>query len=254
MALPFDGFYSRSQLSRWLEALPRRFSCRAFNSPADTGQLAALAYTAERVCLKGIRIALMTREAEGLILPVPLFPRFSGVTQAALILADRDMENPRLLAGLCGQAFQLELAHQGLQGCWVSGNFKRQLAQKACTEREQAMAVMPFGVPEDPEGARLSRRRILTAFSPDAPTQWPYWAYRAAEALRSAPSAMNRQPWKVGFSGRTLSYTGSRLDSLDTGIGLMHLLCALNLHPHHWRLAGDRKTLLAQLEEEHEPV
>lgn len=254
MPLPFDAFFTKSQLERWLNAMPRRFSCREFATPADTGQLSALSYVAERACVKGIRIALMTKGAEDLIIPVPLFPRFSGAGQAAVILADRELENAALLGGVCGQAFQLELVHEGLQGCWVSGNFRRQQAARLCRENEKVLAVMPFGVPKDPEGARLTRRKILTAFSPEDPTQWPYWAYRAAEAMRSAPSAVNRQPWRVGFSGRTLSYKGSRLDSLDTGIGLMHLLCALHEHPHHWRLAGDGKTLLAQLKEQNEPV
>ena len=116
------------------------------------------------------------------------------------------------------------------------------------------MAVMPFGVPRDPEGARLTRRKILTAFSPDDPTLWPYWAYRAAEAMRSAPSALNRQPWRVSFSGNTLSFSALKGDSLDAGIAALHLECALHEYSRFWRLASDRKTLLVQVGDAHEPV
>lgn len=254
MPLPFEGAYTPSQLKRWMDAMPRRFSCRAFAGPADASQLAALAYTADRVGLKGVRIALAHKGGEDLVLSVPFFPRFEGLAQYAVLFAGEGAELPALLAGVSGQAFQLELAAMGLQGCWMTGNYRRIVAMAHAKEGERPLAVMPFGVPKDPDGARLSRRKILTAFSPDDPTLWPYWAYRAAEAMRSAPSAMNRQPWKVSYAGSTLSFAGSRLDSIDTGIALMHLECALGNSPHAWRLAGDGKTLLAQLEEPHEPV
>lgn len=254
MAPPFEGFYSAPQLSRWLEAMPRRFSCRKFAGAADLGQLSALSYTASRVCLKGIRIAIMPRGAEDVIVPLPLFPRFEGLSQYAVILATEGLGQAALLAGVSGQAFQLELAALGLQGCWLTGNYRRLGAMEAARPGETVMAVMPFGQPRDPEGARLSRRKALTDFSPDDPTLWPYWAYHAAEAMRFAPSALNRQPWRVSCAGNTMSFSGHKPDSIDTGIAVTHILCALGDRPHHWRLAADGKTWLIQLEETHEPV
>ena len=113
---------------------------------------------------------------------------------------------------------------------------------------------MPFGQPRDPEGARKSRRRILTSFSPDDPTLWPYWAYHAAEAMRFAPSAVNRQPWRISFSGHTLRFEGKKRESIDTGIALLHLECALYELERAWRQSADNKSFLVQIKDEHEPV
>lgn len=254
MSLPFTGMYKDTLLARWLAVMPRRFSCRVFAEPADISQLAAMEYAAARVCQKGIRIAIVGEGADDVVVSLPLFPRFRGHHQYAVILARKDVEHAAFKAGVSGEAFQLELVNQDLQGCWITGNYRRLVAEKAIRGDEKVMAVMPFGVPADTEGARLTRRRILTAFSPDDPTLWPYWAYRAAEAMRSAPSAMNRQPWKVSFTGSTLSFTGNKLDSIDSGIAVMHIECALAGEDREWRLAADKKTLLVQTRNSDEPV
>lgn len=254
MPLAFEGVYTASQLRRWQAAMPQRFSCRAFLPETEVQQAAALAYAAQRVCLSGIRIALVNKGAEDLVVSVPFFPRFEGLQRYAVILAKEGTEMPALRAGISGQAFALELASQGLQGCWMTGNYRRITALEQAKEGEKVLAVMPYGLPADPDYAQHSRRKILTAFSPDDPTLWPYWAYKAAEAMRSAPSAMNRQPWRVSYAGSTLSFAGNKLDSLDTGIALCHIECALVGLPHAWRLAGDGKTFLVQIEEPHEPV
>lgn len=254
MGFPFEGMYTDSLLTRWLAAMPRRFSCRVFAEPADVAQLAAMEYAAARVCQKGIRIAVIGQSADDVVVTLPLFPRFRGHHQYAVILARKDLANAALKAGISGEAFQLELVSQGLQGCWITGNYRRLVAEQAIRGNERVMAVMPFGVPQDIEGARHTRRRILTAFSPDDPTLWPYWAYRAAESMRSAPSAMNRQPWKVSFSGSTLSFIGNKFNSIDSGIALMHIECALAGEKRVWRLAADGKTFLVQVEDGDEPV
>ena len=254
MGLPFEGMYTNSQLRRWLAAMPRRFSCRVFAAPADISQLAAMEYAAARVCQPGIRIAIVAKGADDVVVSLPLFPRFRGHHQYAVILADKGQEQAAFKAGVSGEAFQLELAAQGLQGCWITGNYRRLVADQTLRDNEKVMAVMPFGVPQDLEGARHTRRRILTAFSPDDPTLWPYWAYRAAESMRSAPSAMNRQPWRVSFSGSTLSFIGNKLDSVDSGIAVLHIECSLAGLAREWRLAADKKTLLVQVEDSDEPV
>ncbi len=254
MAEFFEGFFSSPQLSRWMNAIPRRFSCRAFLAPAGLSQLSALHYAAQRLCLEGIRIAIVKQGANDLVVPLPLFPRFTGLSQYAVILAKEGLELAALKAGLCGEAFALEMAGMGLQGCFMTGNYRKMTALEQVKENELVMAVMPFGQPKDKEGASLMKRKILTAFSKDDPTLWPYWAYRAAEAVRSAPSAMNRQPWKMSFTGNTLSFTGNKLNSIDTGIALTHLLCAVAGEDCTFRLAGDQKTCLINMKDPHEPV
>lgn len=254
MAECFEGFFSAPQLTRWMDAMPRRFSCRAFSAPADLSQFSALAYAAARISLKGIRMELFLQGAADLVTPLPLFPRFSGLSGYMVIYADQGLEQAALKAGVSGEAFQLELVSQGLQGCWMTGNYRRMTAVENMKKGEKVMAVMPFGVPKNKDGASRIRRKSLTAFSKDDPTLWPYWAYRAAEAVRSAPSALNRQPWRMDFAGSTLSFAGNRYDSIDTGIAMTHLLCAMADQPYSLRLASDKKTCLISVEDSHEPV
>lgn len=246
---PFEGIYQPNQLKRWLAVMPRRFSCRVFSGPADVSQLAALNYAAQSVCPRGIRIAIAHQDAESLVLPLPLFPRFSGFTQYAVILAKEDIPAPHLLTGLAGEALALEMTCLGLAGCFMTGNYRRRIARAHAGEGEEVTAVIPFGVPMDPEGAKGRQRKPLTAFCPDDPALWPLWAYQAAEAIRSAPSAMNRQPWTMNYSGNTFSFSSGKMDSVDTGIALFHLLCAAGSQPHTLRLGSDGKTYLLTAED-----
>lgn len=253
-ALPFEGFYQRPQLQRWLDAMPRRFSCRAFSAPADLSRYSALEYAAGRVALPGVRLALSQKGARELVVTLPLFPRFKGLQAFAAVLVQAGLSWGRLLAGMSGEALALEMASMGLSGCFMTGNYRRDAVRGLVRDGEEIAAVIPFGVPEDPEGARARKRKPLAAFCADDPAKWPLWAYKAAEAVRSAPSAMNRQPWRLGYAGNTLSFAGNRLDSVDSGIALLHLECAVGSHPRAWNLARDGKTFLLRIEETDEPV
>lgn len=250
MAPPvWQGIYQLPQLRRWQEAISSRFSCRAYAAPAELSQLSALAYAAQRVCLPGTRIAIASSGAEQLIIPVPLFPRFEGLRQYAVLMARRDLPMAGLIAGISGQAFVLEAAQLGIGSCWVSGNYRRGAARAHCREEEQVLAVIPFGQPADPQGALKRRRRDLGALCQDDPAAWPHWAYKAAEAVRQAPSAMNRQPWRLSFSGATLRLSSPRFGSLDDGIAVLHLEAACCRCERSWRSASDGRSILLKAEE-----
>ncbi len=251
---PWAGFYRLTQLRRWQNVIPQRFSCRVFSAPADVSQLAALNYTAQRVCLPGVRIAISSQEAERMVVNVPLFPKFEGVAHYAVLMARRDLPQARILAGISGEAFVLEAMHQGVASCWMAGNFRRSLAAALCREEEQVMAVLPLGQPRDPHGARQRQRKDLGALCQDDPAAWPHWAYVAAEAVRKAPSAMNRQPWRMSFTGNTLQLSSRPFGSLDDGIAILHLEAATYACQKTWRYSQDGKSVLLTAEENHEPV
>lgn len=252
--LPWEGYYQAPQLARWLSAMPRRFSCRTFSGPPDLSQISALEYAAQRDALKGVRIAMSAKDAGDLVIPLPLFPKFEGVSRYAAVLVRKGTPMGDLLAGISGEAFALELASMGLAGCWIVGNYRRSIAGKLSGDGETVRAVIPFGVPADPEGARFRKRKPLAALCRDDPAKWPLWAYQAAEAVRSAPSASNRQPWKLSFTGNTLCFTGARLNSIDAGIAVMHMESAAHPLSRKWRLSGDEKSLLMRIGENDEPV
>jgi hypothetical protein len=235
--LPWEGFYTAAQLRRWLAAIPARFSCRAFAGPSDIAQAAALAYAASRVSFRGVHIEVTRKNAESLIVPVPFFPRFSGVSEYAAVYADPDLPLARLLCGMAGEALNLEAVGMGLQGCWMTGNFRRGAVPPSANAAEKLMGIIVLGQPAPGADKGERKRRPLPVFTQDDPAKWPHWAYAAGEAMRAAPSAMNRQPWKLDFTGRTLSYAGA-LDGIDSGIALMHLECAAHAHPRRWRVNG----------------
>ncbi|MDD4080381.1 MAG: nitroreductase family protein [Eubacteriales bacterium] len=250
----WQGYYRVPQLRRWQRAITTRFSCRAFIKPADVSQLAGLEYAAQRVCLPGTRIALSTWGADNLVIPVPLFPAFKGLKQYAVLLARRDLPLAGLMAGVSGEAFVLEAAHLGVGTCWMTGNYRRSQAGTLALEEEQVIAVIPLGQPLDPQGARHRKRRDLNALCQDDPAGWPHWAYKAAEAVRQAPSALNRQPWRMSCAGSTLRLTSPRFGTLEDGIALMHLEAAAYAWERSWRYCRDKRGILLQAEEPHDAV
>lgn len=250
----WQGYYRVPQLRRWQRAISTRFSCRAFVSPADVSQLAGLEYAAQRVCLPGTRIALSTRGADSLVIPMPLFPAFKGLQQYAVLLAHRDLPQAGLLAGVSGEAFVLEATHLGVGTCWMRGNYRRSQARTLAREEEEVMAVIPLGQPLDPHGAKHRKRRDLSALCQDDPAGWPHWAYKAAEAVRQAPSALNRQPWRMSCAGNTLRLTSPRFGRLEDGIAVMHLEAAAFAWERSWRFSRDERGILLQAEETDDAV
>ncbi len=236
--LPWEGFYSQAQLRRWLAAIPARYSCRAFSGPANIEQAAALAYAASRVSFKGVYIAIIRKDADRIVTPVPFFPPFSGVREYAAVYAREGIPRRNLLAGIAGEALMLEAVSLGLQGCWMMGNFKRGLVPPSPDRDEKLLGIIVLGKPAQGADTGKRARKPLAALCGDDPAQWPHWAYAAGEALRAAPSAMNRQPWKLHYAGHTLSYAGA-MDSVDSGIALLHLECAAHALPRRWRVSSD---------------
>ena len=235
---PLNGFYSPAQRERYRQALPRRYSCRAYRGGPDADQLSALHYAAARVCLPGTRIEIVPCP-EKLFLHVPLVEPIRGATHAAYFIADKNAYLPHTLAGIGGEAFVLEAAALGIDTCWVSGTYRRSVVDADLTENERVVAVTPLGVAEkEPPTAR--KRKKLAEICTTPPENWPLWAYQAAEAVRQAPSAVNMQPWHLSYAQRTLRLLGKRADSLDMGIAMLHMEAAAGDAPHLWQWGEDK--------------
>ncbi len=250
----WEAFYSASQLRRWQEAIDRRFSCRSFRAPADMAAQGALHYFAGRSQLPGVRIAFSTCDPARLFRAIPFVGGIEYATQYAAIIYDAAEPMARLHAGIAGEALQLEMVDLQLASCWISGSYRRKAVDIPLQSGEKLAALMPYGQPQDPEGASHRRRRPLTALCLDDPADWPLWAYQAAEAVRAAPSALNAQPWRFSHSGSTLRLSGRRFGGVDHGIAVLHALCALRQTPHRWRISADGKALLITIEEQDDTI
>lgn len=249
-ACPWEGFFSAAQLKRWSEAIPLRFACRRFSAPAGVDQQITLAYTAARVSLPGVRLALLDCDSNKLFLTLPFLRRIEYARQYVAVIVDTGVENAQLHAGISGEAMVLEMSAMGLGSCWVQGTFRRSAVDIPLSSREKVAAVIPYGQPSSKEGRRSRRRKPLKALCLDKPETWPNWAFQAAEAVRIAPSALNSQPWRFSRSGGTLRLSGRGFGNINFGIAAMHIECALNTQPHFWRFSSDKKGLLITYKEE----
>lgn len=243
------GLFNAADKEKWLGAVPLRYSCRQFQTDTDLELIGALEYDVARLSVEGARIVLAQCTPDGkLLFPIPFVSSFSGVTRYAMVIADRSMPLSALLSGLIGEAFVLACTQAGVSTCWVAGNFKRSACDVSLKMHERILAVIPFGLAEDSTFAR--KRKPLNLLCKNDPAAWPLWAYQAAEAVRNAPSAMNRQPWRFDFTGSTLRVDFSSSDSLDTGIALMHLFCALHSECCGYSFDQKHRTLLIFRKEE----
>lgn len=219
--------FSLQDKENWCNAIPARYSCRSFQAQAGPDVAAALEHAVSRLSLPGVRIALChCAPGSAPLFPIPFFPPFTGVTHyAAVIARPNRRKDSVMLAGVLGEAFVLSAASLGVSTCWVSGNVMRSKCDTPLREGEKILAIIPFGIAGENSFAR--KRRSLSQICKTNPNDWPLWAYNAAESVRGAPSAMNRQPWKLDFAGSTLRIDFARLNSLDTGIALLHVFSEL---------------------------
>lgn len=233
-----NRFYSPAQRARYLAAIPQRFSCRAYQAAPDAGQLAALNYAAARVCLPGTRIVIADC-AENLFVAVPIFGGIRGAQKCAYIITDKNQPLPMLHAGISGEAFVLEAAAMGVNTCWVAGTYRRSAVAAELGANERLAALTPLGIAAD-AAVPARKRKKLSDICLTTPSEWPLWAYHAAEAVRQAPSAVNMQPWRLSYAQRTLRLLGKKADSLDMGVAMLHMEAAVGDMRHLWEWGSDK--------------
>lgn len=237
----FNGFYNKAQLARWQEQINRRVSCRNFSDVPKVSQWTTLSYAAARLCLPGVRILLAACD-ESFFTPVLLgYGRIKGATRFAALMADTAVPRHMTHAGISGEAFILEAASCGVATCWVGGTYRKKESPVHLYPGEVLSAVIPLGVAAEPIQEPVHRtRKPLKWFMENGGKDWPDYALEAANAVREAPSALNRQPWKLRLSSQSLSLIGAP-NSLDTGIALLHMEAALRNMDRQWILDAGGK-------------
>jgi len=127
----------------------------------------------------------------------------------AVIIGDTSQPGFQEAAGYTGEGLILEATSMDLATCWVGGFFNPYAAarQFPLQPRERILAVSPLGYAEESKTfeekilsgfGRNSKRIPLTQFVSGLElSRYPQWLPEALEAVRFAPSAMNRQPWRL---------------------------------------------------------
>lgn len=239
-------FFSAAQRARLLQATTRRFSVRTYTGEADAPQLSALQFAAQKMTLPGVRIVISTCEESKLYKKLPGVPLITGTGQFAALVVDTEIPYARYHAGICGEAFVLEAFSLGLGACWI-GSFKKSGLNIEKADFEEVAAVIPFGTFDVEMAPR--KRKNLNAICTGNPTNWPLWAYNAAECVRNAPSAINLQPWRMNFAGRTLMLSKKGLGTkLDMGIALLHMSLGVGEKDHiiRWEDGKNVASLVAE--------
>jgi len=150
-----------------------------------------------------------------------------------------------LKAGIEGERLVIELTRRGLATCWIGGTFNRTLAGRTAGRAIAAVIAAGYAAPRASLVEKVmrtavhARRRHPMTDIIIAGVEPPF-LIEALEALRQAPSACNRQPWRLAFNpSGTIDMYGDPKDSLmtlDCGIALSHFLMLrpdYTLGPNH---------------------
>jgi nitroreductase len=230
-------------VQRWHEAIYQRKSVRSYTNQAPTSQmlkeLEEVARQMKSVC--PVARAVVAPEApKGLFKGIlGSYGAVHGAPACVLFIADTTHRHHQMQLGYLGEAIILEATAMGLATCWIGGLLSASLAKQLAPIRpnEQIIAATPLGYPDVARGggqlikslARSNTRKELTEICQPAPEQWPDWGRSGLEAVRVAPSAVNRQPWFFTWSDGQVTVapskvleTGMLTRRLDCGIAMLH--------------------------------
>ena len=240
-------------MSELLKTIKERKSVRTFDGQpvraADREKLERYVQTITNPFGIPVRFVLLDAKEHGLSSPV-----LSGETLYAAGIVDR----VPLADAAFGYAFEKLVLYAwslGIGTTWIGGTMKRELFEQAAglSDGEMMPCVSPLGYPAKKRSLReLMMRRGVGADSRlpaekiffDGGWEIPLPAEKQApigdliEMVRWAPSAVNKQPWRIivsdqgyhfyekrdrGFSGEK---TGD-LQKIDVGIALCHFMAGL---------------------------
>lgn len=242
---------------RWYGAISERHSYRSFiDKPIEPDKLEGLEKTCADFSPGGAR-AVVVRQGFGAVSRglVGSYGSITGAPAYAAFIGDTTHPDWRQMSGFLGEGIVLEAVGLGLSTCWVGGFFRPGVVagQIELAETEQVLAVTPLGYRTGEltrkdrlfKSAARSRKRkpFSDLVSGLEAKDWPDWVRSGLEAARTAPSAVNRQPWRflVEPNAVTLSVDSGKDDyripkRLDCGIAMLHFeLGARHAgHPVRW--------------------
>lgn len=152
-----------------------------------------------------------------------------------LMLSCVAQEKDSFLIGFLGECFIKHLTLLGIGTCWVGHHLKRDQALALGMPPEHTYKILiAFGMPQEPLDLVVATKRktlFEIGYPDDENEKWLY------EALQSAPSAVNTQPWYLKhLEGRYHYYLNKKhllspvlkgMNAIDMGIGFYHLYDAI---------------------------
>ncbi|MBQ9824047.1 MAG: nitroreductase family protein [Solobacterium sp.] len=233
------------------KALRQRRSVRTFlKKPVDPSLLESLqAYAAENQNPFGIEVRFVFLDAKEHHLSAPVLSNEPFYIAAVVNKVPYGEE----AVGYAFEKLMLKAVSEGLGTVWIGGTMKREMFEKAAgiKEGERMPCITPVGYPAKPalkeammrKGVGADQRRSRDqlffegSFTVPLAEQDPV-INEALEAVRWAPSAVNKQPWRiVRKDGRFHFYKYSEksyysepvgdMQRIDAGIALCHFMTVL---------------------------
>lgn len=152
-------------------------------------------------------------------------------------IGDMDEPNVHAIMGYLGEGIILEATALGLNTCWVGGFYRREgvLKQVNLERSERILGITPVGYSKDTAdrvgaSSKPYRRKNLNELVTKGDIDSKHWFRPALEAVRVAPSAANRQPWRFEIEEDSIDILSNserkefRVSRrLDCGIAMLHL-------------------------------
>ena len=240
-------------MSELLELIKSRRSVRTYDgtrlTAEETGKLTAYLDTAGSLFDIPVRYVLLDAEEHGLSSPV-----LSGEKMyiAGIVEKKKDAE---VSFGYAFEKMVLYAWSLGIGTVWIGGTMKRELFEKAAGVKDGEMmpCVSPLGHPAKKQSfretmmrrgvkadSRFPAEKLFFDGSPDRPLSGEKQEEirDLIEMVRRAPSAVNRQPWRIILEdgqyhfyekkdkGYVSEATGD-LQKVDVGIALCHFVMGI---------------------------
>lgn len=139
-----------------------------------------------------------------------------------ILLAGKKAKNLDIRLGYAGADLVLYAQTLGLNSWWIGGMYDANKAQKDLDiEHLEVRGIIAIGYGENQGKPHKSKRADqIATYQGEA----PQWFKDGVEALLLAPTAMNRQNFKVtGQENKvSMTYEGGRFSDMDLGIGIYH--------------------------------
>jgi nitroreductase len=225
----------------WFDAIFLRHSHRKYSGevPKDevTGRI-------EKVCnnfrpFPGARAVLVKDSGKDVFRGAvgELFYKVKETPYYIVFIGNMNAPNVQAVMGYLGEGIILEATALGLNTCWVGGFYRREgvMKQIELNDGETILGITPIGYSKDDadrvgvSSKQYRRRKSLEDLVLSGEIDSEDWIRTALEAVRIAPSAANRQPWRfeVGNGSIDILSNSKRRDlrisrRLDCGIAMLH--------------------------------
>lgn len=205
------------------EAIPLRHSVRTYtDKPVEDGKLAILEEEIKRCNARsGICLKLVRDDPSVFKSFLARYGKFRNIYNCIIVSTPPTVENGEELCGFYGERLVLLAQTLGLNTCWAGMTFSKKAAAKHLAPGHRLVAVIALGY-----GVSQGRPHKSKNFSDVCDVQNPPdWFRRGVEAALLAPTALNRQDFRIspGDDGKAVFTAGKgTYAKVDLGIVKCH--------------------------------